>query len=374
MIIDIKTRVISGSGKKESLMSNLERDDKRFLIIADPSVKKELIKGVAENIERTGGESVIFEDIPLKPTSRAAEKIVELINKGFIESVIAIGGIKTLNIAKTATAASVYGIELDDLMDNPVIADFKRKKGRDLNYIEIPSSLRNPLMFTPFSVIVDGRNRTLKYIDNEIRPSLVISDPDFNGSLSSVIYNSITFEIILAFIEGLCSSRKGYLPDTIYKRGLKSLLTDAPAEETGHISDIALSGCFSESVTLPGMGFFLSCLINSRSSSPKAVAATILLPYITEWYFKRSPSLLSAAKDIMQTDHQVNGDFEPEDFIQLIRKKISMKGLPLRLSAVGVSKEIFPYILEEFPRFTSMSALPFDISEEEISEILRKAF
>ena len=366
MILDINTKIISGRTKKDSISSNMVKKSRRILLVADPSADPALVNTVNQDILSTGADCVLFKDIPLKPTSRVIENITDVILKGYVQTVAAVGGVKTLNIAKTAAAAAKSGLPVDDILDNQSVPYSKS----DLDYIEIPSALRNPLMFTPYSAVVDGRNRSVKYINTGVTPSLVISDPDLYDSLSSIVFDSIVFEVVLSCFEGLASLKKSYFSDSLYKCVLNDIFKTEYGIKTDRASDTALSACIAQAVTGPGIGFFMSWFLNSRSTAPKSVLCVILMPWILEWYFKRYPVLIETVNAVVPGGENMNS----EDFLQFLRKRISMKGLPLRLSEAGVNKNIYPYVLSSLPLLNSTVSLPAEISESEISEILRKAY
>ena len=366
MILDINTKIISGRTKKEAVSLNMKKKSRRILIVADPSADQSLINTFSEDLERTGADCVVYNDIQAKPTSRVIENIFEMSTKGYIETVVAVGGLKTLNLAKTAAAAAGSGLSVDDILDDLKIPF----SGKIIDYIEIPTSMRNPLMFTPYSAVVDGRNRSVRYINTGIMPSLVICDPDFYDSLSGVVFDSIVFELALSSLEGIASLRKSYYSDSLYRCALNEVFRPEYSIKTDRTSEVALSVSLAQAVTGPGIGFFLSRFLNSRSSVPKSVLSVILMPWILDWYFKRYPVLIETVNSVVVSEENMNS----EDFLQYLRKKISIKGIPLRLSEAGVNRDIFPYVTTAVPELNSYSSLPAEISEEEVSEILRKAY
>ena len=367
MILDINTKIISGRAKKEAVALNMRKKSRRILLVADPAADQKLINTFSDDLRRTGADCVLFNEIPSKPTSRIVESLVDMIIKGYIETIAAAGGVKTLNIAKTAVAAAKSGLPVDDILDNQSVSF---SSGSEIDYIEIPTSMRNPLMFTPYSALVDGRNRSIKYIDTGIMPSLVISDPDFCDSLSKIIFDSSVFELVLTSLEGIASLKKGYFSDSVYKCALKEVFSAEYGLKSDRASEVALSVSLAQSVTGPGIGFFLSWFLNSRSSVPKSVLSVILMPWILEWYFKRYPVLIETVNTVLSPEENMNG----EDFLQYLRKRISMKGIPLRLSEAGVNRDIFSYVISSLSQLNQFTFLPAEISEEEVSEILKKAY
>ncbi len=365
MILDIHTKIITGRSEKEAVLSNLAKKHKRILVVCDPSVDQAKIDAVLNDFKDKGSDCVLFNDIPAKPTSKVVEKLADIIIKGYIDALLAVGGIKTLNLAKAAVAVK-NGFPVDDMLDNESIPSLDN----NMDYVEIPSSMRNHLMFTPFAAVVDSRNRSLKYIDTGIIPSTVISDPDFCDSLSSKMFDSIVFELVLSSLEGLASLKKCYLSDSLYKSALSRILNNEEGFKLDSVSEIAVSISLAQSVTGPGAGFFLSCFLNSRSSVSKSVLSVILLPWLLEWYFTRYPALVETVNEIMKTEEAM----DTEDIIQYLRKKITMKGLPLRLSEAGVNKNIYPYVLSSLDQLNKFSSLPAKFSGDEISEILKKAY
>ncbi len=176
--------------------------------------------------------------------------------------------------------------------------------------------MRNSLMFSPYSAVVDSRNRSVKYIDTGIMPSLVISDPDFCATLSKTVFESVIFELVLSALEGAASLKKSYFSDSLNKAALKDIFSSEYGLKSDRASELAVSVSLAQAETGPGAGFFLSSFINSRSSVPKAVISVILMPWILEWYFKRNPVLIETVNAVIPVEESMNS----EDFLQYLRK------------------------------------------------------
>ncbi|MDX9800666.1 MAG: iron-containing alcohol dehydrogenase [Spirochaetia bacterium] len=368
--IDIKGTILSGRGKIDRLSALMKPGCKRALLVRDPSTPEGIAAGIAVMLNKKGIDCVFYTDIKKRAVSSDAEILSDFIKKGYIQSVIALGGQITLNIARLAVASAESGFECDDILDG------LKKPGNQtlIDYIEIPSSIRNPIMFTQLSAVADSRNRGIKIVDTGRFPSLIIKDASVFDSIPESSLSSIRFDLIFTAAEAICLRTRHFFTDTLLFSSLRKLLSEKDFS-VDELSDIALCSDYAYSLHGPGSGYYLYRVLNSLSGVPSSYLTAILLPHFFEYYFSESPDIASAVVSCCSgSGNKENGENEEsESFVNNIRKMIKKKNLPIRLSETGIRKEGINAAASLFASAPEIVKPPLNITVERVAAILKSA-
>jgi alcohol dehydrogenase class IV len=368
--IDIKSRILCGRGKIDRLPAYIKQGCRRAVLVRDPYIPDSAASGISAMLNKKGIDCVLYTDINKRAASRDAEILSDFIRKGYIQCVIGLGGQRTLNIARLAAASADSGFECDDILDN-----LKKPGNRiSLDYIEIPSSIRNPIMFTQLSAVSDSRNRGIKIVDTGSFPSLIIKDALIYDSIPESSLSSLLFELIFTAAEALCFRERHLFTDSLLLSSLKKLLSGKEFS-VDELSDIALCIDYAYSLTGPGSGYYLVRVLNSLTGVPASFLSTILLPHFFEYYFSESEDIaktvLGCCADSAGDGNE--GDTDGEYFVNDIRKMIKKKNLPIRLTETGIRKEALnsaAVLSGAYPEFVKTA---LNITDEKITSILRGA-
>ena len=291
--INIKSDFLSGKGKIEKFPGFLKKDCRRAVVVRDPNTPDDITSDISTILLKKGIDCVFYNSISSKSTSRDAETLVNFIKKGFVQCVIGFGGTKVVNTARVSAFAAENDLEIDDILDgtaNISGSDLKNKKSID--YVEIPSSIRNPLMFTPFIAITDSRNKGVKIIDIKKQPDVIIKDSSIFDRLSKISIDSINFELFSIMLEVMVSRERHYFLNTLVTAPFVKFFHALDKDELlamDDYSDIALCSDYAYSIHGPGIIYYIALVLNSMSGVPVSIISTILLPHIIEYYADFSP-------------------------------------------------------------------------------------
>lgn len=384
--IGIKSRIICGRGKLETLPSIVKKDYKRILIVVDPLIPSNIVQRVTGNMESKGIDCAVYTDFSVRPNSKDTQALTDFIKKGFVQCVIGFGGVAIVNLVRLATFSAETGIDIDDILDGANLRSKNLESSNNtkkIDYLEIPSSIRNPLMFTSLAVVSDSRNRSIKIIDTDKLPSAIIKDPAVFETISPENLAAIPFELLMEITEALCLRGESCFTDALLNSALLKLFSALQKGDNftvDELSDISLCCDYAYSILGPGSGYYCACTLNSHTGVPLSSLAAILLPHLLEYYFFASPSLFpkiasATGYSVLEKSSDSSGEEDvAREFIEEIRRMIKKSNLPISFSEAGVKKDIFNVATVHSTVFPQCVKPVFNISGEKIADILKNAF
>ncbi|MCL2293631.1 MAG: iron-containing alcohol dehydrogenase [Spirochaetes bacterium] len=372
--INIKSALASGRGKIEKFPGFLRKDCRRVVVVRDPDSSDHIASDISAILFKKGIDCVFFNDISSKSTSREAEALLDFIKKGFVQSVIGFGRPKVVSIARISAFAAENGLNIDDILDGTTQASAHslKKSAGNIDYIEIPSSIRNPLMFTSFVSVTDSRSRIVKIIDIKKHPDLIIKDPSVFENLTKISVNSISFELLSIMLEVLVSREKHYFTNTLVTAPFIKLFNALNKEEylsLDDYSDIALCSDYAYSIHGPGIVYYIALALNSIFRVPVSIVSAILLPHLVEYYSDFSPETIKSIIARVFDDQAV----DIEDFVAMVRQMMKKRNLPMRFSEVDIKKDKLSNIISYLNQCPPMVKNSFNIEESRITSILHSA-
>lgn len=372
--IDIKSAFLSGRGIIEIFPGFLKKDYRRVVVVRDPNTPDNIASDMSAILRKKGIDCVFYTDITSKSTSKDAETFVNFIRKGFVQCVIGFGGQTVANIARISTFAVKNDLNIDDILDETVdFSDISLKnKKESIDYIEFPSSIRNPFMFTPFIYVTDSRSRTIKIIDIKDQPDLIIKDSLIFDKLPKLYVDSISFELILIMFEVLVSKEKHYFTNTLVTEPLTKLFNALAKEELLSMEDysnIALCADYAYSIHGPGISYYIALALNSMLDVPVSIASAILLPHIIEYYSEFSPETVKSIIARLCNDQTIDA----EDFVIMLRRMMKTRDLPMRFTEADIKKNKFNNIIPFVNKYPAVIKNSCKLEEDKIASILHNA-
>ena len=372
--INIKNGLLSGRGKIEKLPVFLKKDCRRVVVVRDPNTPEDITSDISNILHKRGVDCVFYNDISSKSNSRDVENLINFIKKGFVQCVIGFGGKKVVNIARVSAFAVRNDINIDDILDQTTdFSDFNITNSKEsIDYIEIPSSIRNPLMFTPFVYITDSRSRTAKITDIKNQPSLIIKDSSIFDKLPKLSVDSISFELLSVMLEVLISKERHYFTNTLVTAPFTKLFKALDNDEElpmDDYSDIALCSDYAYSIQGPGISYYIALFLNSMFDVPVSIVSTILLPHLIEYYAEFSSETLKSVIGKIYNDQST----DIEDFVVMVRKMIKKRNLPIRLSETDIKKNQFNNIISSINQYPAAIKNNCNLEGEKIISILHNA-
>jgi len=227
--------LLFGSNKADDLFDALSdlKFKKPFLVI-DPQVKKtQKGKKLSISIKKIGGE--IFDQISTNPNTAQVNHLSKKLSNFCPDVIVGIGGGSTIDASKASNLTYTNGGIIQDYLNG------KKSKKPLLPMIFLPTTAGTGSEASPFAVIKDDQQTSKRGIENyQFLPKLVILDPNFLSSLSSVLIAATGIDALTHIVESYLSkkanditrsSAKGLLNNIIcnlekavFKRDNKSFL------------------------------------------------------------------------------------------------------------------------------------------------------
>jgi alcohol dehydrogenase class IV len=375
------TRIVFGPGTIGEAISAAVSLGRRALVVTGsvPSRMDSFIKNLgARNLECT-----LF-SLAGEPTIPAVLDGVRTALEARCELVIGYGGGSVMDAAKAIAA----------LMANP---------GSPLDYLEVVGSGKSltqpcaPCICIPTTAGTGcevTRNAVLASPEHRVKvslrsprmlPALAVIDPELTYSLPPAITASTGMDALTQLIEPFVCNKANPLTDAICRDGIRRVaLWFRTACEDGLNPDarenMALAGLFGGlALANSGLGAVhgLAAPLGGMFPVPHGIVSACLLPLIMDANLKalntrhkNSPAL--ARYDEIAFLLTGKSSAKAEDGAEWVRALKADLSLP-RLSSFGIAEQDLPAIAMHAKKSSSMKGNPVELTEEELTDILKAA-
>ncbi len=339
----LPSRVLFGMGVFARAGQTAAALGSRALLVTDAILREERVtSGVEECLERAGVSTIVFDELGPESTSSALERAIELGRASRAQMVVGLGGIRSLSAAKCVARMVPAAEPLDDYLSGG------GDSGASLPYLEIPTTCRNPLMFTDRSLIVDARNRRTHVLRTGKRADWVIVDPELTLSLSARYTVTTLMDTLLTAIEAYFSPRSTFFSETLCLRAIGIItsiideLSDEPqnrelrirAAEAGFLTGVSLT------MSAQGLGSAVAYALNGWRMVPKSMVAGVMLPHVLDLAVQSQPKKIERIGNVL--GEEIYGKPLKEFSVRVadaVRQRMSLLRLPMRLKDFDLGLE-----------------------------------
>ncbi len=373
---EFKPRVLVGQQSISRLAAACRSYCERVLLIADPSLHNGgSIDRTRRVLEEAGISVIVFDGIPPQATALVASEAAELGSGARCQALIGFGGAKTLEIAKLTAILIGENCRLYEILDGA-------NSQNSLPYIDIPTSGRDPFLFTNYFVAIDPRDRQVKAIN--IPPNfcvLAAFDSDPIKSLSNTLRATAAFDGLCASIEAYCSSNANFFSDAVLEKAitLYGLILEPLGKRLEEADEIMVQAGFLSALgcaaSSPGLASALAYAINARFPVAKSWVSTVLLPYEMERLLAaRADRLAKIAVFLGEAGNELSVPAAGALAVESVRKLLGRYKLPGRLKDLGlVLDRLLPVVENALGLgFVANRAIP--ASTENTFDLLKQAF
>jgi alcohol dehydrogenase class IV len=379
VLFHVPTRVVFGPDTINRIGQLVSEYGERVLLVTEAILYEgKVINKVQELLDKKGTPYIVFDEVVPNATSKTAEEGVILARGAHADTVVGLGGIKTLSIAKAIAMTASSRSDIDDFLSG------EQPEAEPLAYIEIPTTCRNPLMFVDEYLLADARDRTARIgrAQKGITKA-VLMDPKLSLGLPAKYTATTLMDTLLGCVEGLLSSKSNLLSDTflfkaveiiggVVREGLQD--SDEVRMRT-HASTAGLLLGLGLSMSKPGIGTALAFSINARFFAPKSWVSTILLPYVLEFALNaRGDRVTEIARLLGEETEGLAAAEAPGRAVEAVRRIIASLSLPTRLREFDLGLDEMIEIAGVARALDMMNYLPRVVTTEDIYEMIRTAF
>lgn len=374
----INPKIIIGNETINRIGSICSPLGSRVLLVTEQVLyESKVIERVVAVLEDAGVEAIVFDEVPAQATADVSEAAAELARGARCSAIIGLGGLKTQAIARLTAMMIKSGSYIFDLIDgNSANTNF-------LPYIAIPTTGRDPFLFSDHFVIVDPRDRSVKLINSpsEICVSAII-DSGLSESVSGKFASTTAFDGFCVAAEAYCSTKANFLSDALlehaivqYIRIMDSYTDNRVFDVNGGSTNAGFLMSLGASLSAPGIGTALSYALNGRFPVAKSWCATVLLPYILERLVSARPERLARIAELSGEPVEGTSTAEAAGMaVDGIRRRMGLLKVPARLKEFDLQLDKLVPIAEAARNLEFVSYSPKPISTEDAYDILKQAY
>ncbi|MDR0389362.1 MAG: iron-containing alcohol dehydrogenase, partial [Spirochaetaceae bacterium] len=131
---------------------------KAFILTEQVLYENKFIDRLLSILEDVHVETLVFDDIPAQATAAVAETAADLARGARCSIIIGFGGLKTQSVARLCAMLVNSSVSAFELLDG------KAPDQNFLPYLAIPTTGRDPFLFSGSFIAVDHRDRSVKLI------------------------------------------------------------------------------------------------------------------------------------------------------------------------------------------------------------------
>lgn len=351
----------------------------RVLLVTEAILyERNTIERVAEFLEKKDISFIIYDEVVPNATSTAVEEALLLARGSHAEVIVGMGGIRALSIAKCIAMAAPGKTDIDAYLSG------KSPDTKPLAYIEVPTTCRNPFMYTDECLVVDARDRTGRILNTQknITKSILI-DPKLSITLPAKYTAATLLDTFLSAFEGYISVKSNLLADTLFLKAMEFIIATlkpiaSDPEDIKHRIHTSYAGMLTAlglALSRNGLGSALSYAINSKLMVPKSWIAALLFPKVIEFFTNTSSEKIAIVAKLLGEETDGISSIDASRLaVEAIQRKIAELQFPARLRDLNLKLEDMIDIASTARSYDMMNHNPRIASIEELYEIIKEAY
>lgn len=382
-------KLLCGELALERIPNELQHlNAKRPLVLSDAVLAK--IGTMAQVTSAMEAEGVTpaacFTDIPVDSSLAVVNKIAAFYREQDCDFIVAIGGGSVIDTAKGVRL--VLSQDTDDIFSISGLENVTN--GRHIPFVVVPTTAGTGSECTGVAVIKNDENGVkMEFLSPFVEPDVAVIDPRMTEGLPPKATASTGMDALCHAVEA-CTCLQANPLSTAY--GTAAIRLIAQNLETATVNGKNREARFNMALasTMAGIAFSNSMVgavhaighaLGGVCGVPHAVAMTILLPHVMRYNLSHSAGDYAALLPWlvgMDAAMATPADKRAEAAIAAIEtlgtKLNAACGLPLTLSAAGVSKDSFAKVAEFAVNDGALIVNPRSATVEQVVEILNAAF
>ena len=357
----------------------------KVLVVTDEGVENAGLAGkVIEGMNSGSAEVVgVFNEVPPNSEIQVVQRCYDKVKETGADCLVSVGGGSVMDTAK---ATAILIVESGDLLDHQ--SAVYTPSGPMPPHIAVPTTAGTGSEST-FAAVIADHEQEMKLIFQapEMAPNVAMLDPLLTSTLPPGLTASTGMDALTHCIEALHSEMHEPICDGLALHGIR-LITRYIARATADGEDIDARTYMLIAANMGGVAFanaFVGIIhamahsLGGHFGTPHGIANSILLPYGMEFNLRYVDEGIPAS--YRRVAEAIGLDVASDDDDTAARKGIDWLrgltveiGLPQRLSEVGVPEDGLEAATSEAMIDGCMFNNPGDPEEEEVLELLKKAF
>jgi len=354
-----------------------ENNSEHVLLISDRGLESlGVVKKVQDIIAAAGINHTCWLDVIPNPTVDVVNEATETYKKCGATSIVALGGGSSIDVAKAVGVLVNHGGRITDYEGS------NKVPGPIVPIIAIPTTAGTGSEVTASSVITDeSRNYKLSVISYEILPKYALLDPELIMTAPASIAAACGIDALIHAIEAYISTSASPFSDAMAEKAME-LIGGSLRRFIANRKDEKAACDMMLGSTFAGIAFAWARLGNVHAMShpvsayfhiAHGVANAILLPTIIEYNALADSGRYEVIYNYIREGRGVSSHFKPGMLVEEIKKLNADCGIPLSLSAVGVTAEMVPEMAKDAMKSGNILVNPRQSTLKDITDLYLKA-
>lgn len=351
--LEDKTNLLYGNGQLAQLGDVLcQRSLSKVLIVTDPGiVQAGIVERVVSSLAKHGVQHAIFDEVEPNPSLQTAELVATVYQEERCEGLVAVGGGSPMDAAKGGGILITNDGQLRDFADGGDIADIPNALPP---LVAIPTTVGTGSEVTKFAALTDYDDyQKILFTGDVLVPTVGILDPELIYPLPAHIVAATGMDALTHAIEVILSVLAAPESDALAVEAI-GLITHylpiavcaEPSSEEGqaargqmlYASTLAALGL---NTAFAGLVHGMSHPMTDYAGVPHGLANALLLKDVLMFNAPAcAPALARIARAMGKGD-------QPEAVIEVVQQLQATLQLPSRLSEVGVTEQLIPYMAQD---------------------------
>ena len=377
-IFKISPNVILGSYTSSRLGQFAKEWGTRFMILVDPILDEfGITNKVTSALQERNVDFILYDEIPTAPDTSVIERVLALAKDSHIHGIIAVGGTRISNLARTVSALFHELHTVYDFLEGATPST------NALPLILVPTTLCDPFIFSDRTPIIDGRNRHVKmFRTQQGLCKLAIFDPSLTVSFTDSQHTSMMLHTLCIAVEAYCSQRSNYFSDGIIEKALSilgSVIHDTDEVLPNPREDIFVQASSLISLAAAcssiGVGSGVSLAINARHKISRSLISTVMFPHMIEEIATYKTERLVKIVDLLKLDvHATTNSEKIAALTEFVRNRIALRNLPARLKDLSITMEQLGIVAENTAELAGMYSFSRSMTADDIFDMIKSAY
>jgi alcohol dehydrogenase class IV len=375
------TRILFGPGTLQEVTPLAAHMGRRAFVVTGRSVERSapLLKALNEH----GTEPITFQ-VSGEPTTEIAHAGVQLARETGCDFVAGMGGGSVLDAGKAIAALMTNSGDLFDYLE--VIGLGRPLTNAPAPFIAIPTTAGTGSEVTRNAVLASPEHRVKVSLRSPLMlPRLAVVDPELTYSMPPAITASTGLDALTQVLEPYVSSQANPMTDAICREGLRRAArslrrayeegNDAAARED--MALVSLFGGLALANAKLGAVHGFAGPLGGLFPAPHGVICARLLPHVMEANVHALQARMPDSPALARYDEVAQlltgrTTARAADGVAWMQDLCEALSVP-PLSDFGLTADEFPTVVEKARKASSMKGNPITLTNDELSEILRKA-
>lgn len=364
-----------------SIPEIVKRFGKRTVILCtshDLQIFYEIVSEINDSLNKAGVGSIIYDNLPQYPNTEDIDEAVSFIKRANCSTVIGLGGVESINAAKSVSILITNYIFCDNIFNEEHLSN------DPLPLITIPCHPVFGFEIAPLFYLQDVKGEQNKvFFDKRLYPQTAIIDPVIPRMLPSSDIAKTGMTSLAVALESVLSKVSNDIINTFAFKSIDMIFRNLPlacksANNSEPIYSISLASLmsgisFSSAYCSAAMAIALPLTLEAEITLADAMC--ILIPYIMEYNLTASAGKYVQIAKVMGEDISNITVIEAAvKAVEAIRRLSAEVDCPQSLSQFNIQKHIFKSVAQAAMKYPFWQNMPRALDHGEIEAILLAAF